>query len=111
MTRDIYPKFQLPSGNWTTDEEYAKRLWARQDASTLPVSVPDPKAPTALCRRQGHSFPPLRPGIPQAVACASMCGVWRGKSGLLHYPRPHICGSTVNLSDQPCPECGAEGAL
>lgn len=25
-----YPKYQLPSGGWTTDKEYADKLWARE---------------------------------------------------------------------------------
>jgi hypothetical protein len=27
---DTYPKYMLPSGGWTTDIEYADRVWARR---------------------------------------------------------------------------------
>lgn len=35
------------------------------------------------------------------------CCAWLAQEAV----RPHICGSTVNLTDKPCPACGAIGAL
>ena len=29
---DIYPKYMLPAGGWTTDREYADRIQAKHDA-------------------------------------------------------------------------------
>jgi hypothetical protein len=29
---DIYPKYALPAGGWTTDREYADRIQAKHDA-------------------------------------------------------------------------------
>lgn len=26
---DVYPKYMLPSGGWTTDQEHADQLWQR----------------------------------------------------------------------------------
>ena len=41
MTTDTYPKFLLPSGNWTTDEERADRLWAKARPLPLRDDPPD----------------------------------------------------------------------
>lgn len=34
MPDDTYPKYQLPSGGWTTDPERAALLWARSRRAT-----------------------------------------------------------------------------
>jgi hypothetical protein len=36
---DGYPKYQLPSGGWTTDQERADRLWARARGTTVDAVV------------------------------------------------------------------------
>jgi hypothetical protein len=36
---DVYPKYQLPSGNWTTDVEYADRLWAKTRGTSVDAQV------------------------------------------------------------------------
>jgi hypothetical protein len=35
---DQYPKFQTPSGNWTTDRERAERLWQKQRNAPVPAA-------------------------------------------------------------------------
>jgi hypothetical protein len=30
MNTDVYPKYQTPDGNWTTDPAYSRRLWLRR---------------------------------------------------------------------------------
>jgi hypothetical protein len=54
MSRDVYPKYSLPSGGWTTDPERANRLWARHNGGRpgpgCQVEGFCPQHPQALAR-------------------------------------------------------------
>jgi hypothetical protein len=36
---ETYPRYQLPSGNWTTDRGRADRLWAKERGTTVDAVV------------------------------------------------------------------------
>jgi hypothetical protein len=36
---EVYPKYSLPSGGWTTDIERADRLWAKARGTTVDAQV------------------------------------------------------------------------
>lgn len=66
---DVYPKFQLPDGAWTTDEARADMLWLRHNAGYpgpgCQVTGRCPDHPLAAGRRffEGPAVSPQAQGL------------------------------------------------